>query len=281
MRPLTPEGQQQVTELAQRYGVSVDAVMTLLHALVDGHGTMAQFDHRELGGRGQWMSGGMVMVDDMFNHALKATVAGLCAELSGLVTPDLLQAQPVSSQRQSQGGRQRGGVSHTDSSQTPATVSLFVPSASGGSEAAWWPAELGAPAMSGAQQNMRYAYFPEKRRLAVAVNGTVTVYDTLDHHVSGVSQQQETGSALTFTSQHGVVVLSALLVVSGGSPDRPEGVMPHPASPAAHVPPAAVTASSQTTDIFAVLERLAELRQKGILTEEEFTTKKAELLRRI
>ena len=65
MPDLTPEGQQPVTALAQRYGVSVDAVMTLLHAVVKGHGTMAQFDQRALGGRGQWMAGGMVMVGDM------------------------------------------------------------------------------------------------------------------------------------------------------------------------------------------------------------------------
>ena len=82
MRQLTPEGQQKVTELAQRYGVSTEAVLTLLQALVHGHGTMAQFDHRELGGRGQWMHGGMVMVGDMFNQALKATVDGLCTELA-------------------------------------------------------------------------------------------------------------------------------------------------------------------------------------------------------
>jgi Mor family transcriptional regulator len=78
MHQLTPEGQQTVAELAQRYGVSIDAVMTLLHALVNGKGTMAQFAHRELGGRGQWMPGGMVMVSDMLNHALKTTVDGLC-----------------------------------------------------------------------------------------------------------------------------------------------------------------------------------------------------------
>ena len=63
---LTSEGQQHVTALAQRYGVSTEAVVTLLQALLHGHGTMAQFDHPELGGRGQWMPGGMVMVGDMF-----------------------------------------------------------------------------------------------------------------------------------------------------------------------------------------------------------------------
>jgi hypothetical protein len=41
MPPLTSEGQQKVTKLAQRYGVSTEAVLTLLQALVHGHGTMA------------------------------------------------------------------------------------------------------------------------------------------------------------------------------------------------------------------------------------------------
>ena len=34
-------------------------------------------------------------------------------------------------------------------------------------------------------------------------------------------------------------------------------------------------------DVFATIEKLAELRDKGILSEEEFATKKAELLARI
>jgi hypothetical protein len=34
-------------------------------------------------------------------------------------------------------------------------------------------------------------------------------------------------------------------------------------------------------DIFTMIERLAELRQKDILTEEEFAAKKAELLSRL
>jgi hypothetical protein len=36
-----------------------------------------------------------------------------------------------------------------------------------------------------------------------------------------------------------------------------------------------------TIDIFATIERLAELRQKGVLTEEEFAAKKSELLSRL
>jgi Short C-terminal domain len=279
MRELTPEGQQQVTELAQRYGVSIDAVMTLLRALVHGKGTMAQFEHRELGGRGQWMPGGMVMIGDMFNHALKTTVDGLCTELSRLLPPDLGQAQPARSHMHSQGiqRQQQGSLSQTDSSRMPASTSLFVPGATG-SEEEWWPADLGVPATSGAQNTMRYAYFPEKRRLAVVVHRKVTVYDTLDHQVSGVSQQQGVGSSLTFTSQHGVVALHTLPVIAS---ERPEAGISGSTNRASASPPVSDAVSAQATDIFAALERLAELQQKGILSEEEFTTKKAELLGRI
>src|ERR1700724_227089 len=84
-RQLTPEGDQAIQDLAQRYGVSIDAVKTLLFAVSAGGGTLAQFYHPELGGNGQWMSGGMTMVGDMFNHGLKAKVDGLCSELSRIV----------------------------------------------------------------------------------------------------------------------------------------------------------------------------------------------------
>jgi Short C-terminal domain len=284
MQQLTSEGQQKVTELAQRYGVSTDAVLTLLHALVHGNSTMAQFDHWELGGQGQWMRGGMVMVGDMFNQALKATIDGLCTELSSLlVACHLMQAQPARSQMQSQGTphqQQRGGVNPAAGSQAPAAVSLFV-AAPAGSAGAWWPAELGTPAASGAQNGMRYAYFPEKRRLAIAVNRHLRIYDTLDHQVSGVSQQQGTGSTLTFTSQHGVVEVNTLPIIASPRPESPDEVSPAATRPAATPPPEPDVAAAPATDIFATLERLAELRHKGILSEEEFAAKKAELLRRI
>jgi hypothetical protein len=45
---LTDQGLQKINDLAGHYGVSADAVMTLLQALLNGKGTMAQFDHREL-----------------------------------------------------------------------------------------------------------------------------------------------------------------------------------------------------------------------------------------
>lgn len=85
MHRLNAQGQQIIAELAQRYAVSSDAVLTLFDAVAAGNGSMAQFSHPDLGGSGQWMQGGMTMVGDMFNYNLKAKVDGLCAELSQLV----------------------------------------------------------------------------------------------------------------------------------------------------------------------------------------------------
>ena len=49
-----------------------------------------------------------------------------------------------------------------------------------------------------------------------------------------------------------------------------------------HRPPQTVGAPPVgQTDVFATIEKLAELRDKGILSEQEFATKKAELLARL
>lgn len=74
----------------------------------------------------------------------------------------------------------------------------------------WWPQELGEPSSSGAQNGMRYAFFPERRRLLVERDGKKTVYDSGDHQISGVSQQSGGSSSLIFTSQSGAVALDTL-----------------------------------------------------------------------
>ena len=68
---------------------------------------MVEFDHRELGGAGQWMPGGMTMVGDMFNHGLKAKVDGLCSDLSQILAgqPFVPLAAGFQSQSQGQGRR--------------------------------------------------------------------------------------------------------------------------------------------------------------------------------
>src|SRR5580700_2163302 len=106
MRQLSPAGEQAVTDFARRHGFSAEAVATMLDAVANGNGGMAQFSHPEFGGSGQWMRGGMTMIGDMFNNTLKGRVEALCADLSSLIAnqPGLIQSG--SFQSQSQGGQQ-------------------------------------------------------------------------------------------------------------------------------------------------------------------------------
>ena len=321
MQQLSPAGQQVIDDIGKRYGYSTDAVLSMLQSVINGNGGMAQFNHPEFGGSGQWMSGGMTMVSDMFNNNLKASVSNLCAELAQLVAaqPDLLRSG--SFQSQSQGGQQQNsyaiGQNNGEWQGAPAnSASLFVAPAPG-SSFDWWGPGLRWPNSTGAQNGVRYAYFAQARRLAIEVNGRVTIYDTLDHQIGGFSQQQSYGGSLSFNSQYGLIDVARLPVVSvdgvaqagqQGSPAAPATPVGAPA-PAAQTPPAAWAEPAQTAstapgetpqqantantanttntanpagmDIFAMIDKLAELRSRNILTDAEFDAKKAELLARL
>jgi hypothetical protein len=271
MQQLTAEGQRIVSDLSQRHGFSPDAVTHMLFAVLNGNGSMAQFNHPEFGGSGQWMQGGMLMLGDMFNHALKGRVDALCWEISAILAkqPGLLRSGSFQSQSQSGGGQQSQGAGAP-----MGESSLFVPDPA----SHWWPRELGAPSATGSQNNVRYAYFANTRRLAVETDGQVWVYDTLDHQIGGFSQQQGTGASILFTSQHGTVNLGSLPIISiDGHPP----VAPGPPSATAAAAPATGVPSAREADLFGAIERLADLRAKGILSDEEFTQKKAELLSRL
>ena len=289
MRQLSPSGQHAISDISQRHGFSTHAVLCMLEAVINGNGSMAQFSHPEFSGSGQWMRGGMVMVSDIFDNYLKARVDGLCNELSNLVAaqPDLVRSGSYQSQTQgSQGAcnpaqpsgafsgvRQQGGAG------SMGPVSLFV-SPVPGTSGNWWPDNLLEPNSTGAQNGVRYAYFAQAQRLAIDVGGTVTVYDTLDHQIGGFSQQQSVGGTLSFASQYGLIDVASLPVVwSTGQSPRSAATPASTQQPSSASQAAAPTGREQ--DVFAVIERLADLRAKGILSDEEFSAKKAELLSRI
>ncbi|RTE66101.1 SHOCT domain-containing protein [Amphritea opalescens] len=271
MQNLTADGQQLVNNLSQKYNLSYDAVVHMLIAVNNGSGTMAQFNCPELGGSGQWMRGGMTMVGDMFNNGLKNTVDNLCNELAN-------------------------GL---------ANLQIFVPIPQGtpGSNQ-WWPVGLGQPFSSGAQNNIRYAVFPN--RLAVELNGQVTVYNTLDNNISGVSQQQGGDTSLTFSSQYGTIAVNSLPIVSGPgiapAPQRnfaqpaqntntqsnnapnnniPANDAPAPINPPQASNPVNTPNTASIDETLQVIEKLAKLKDAGAISENEYNAKKTELLSRI
>lgn len=298
MPNLSPAGTQLVQNLAQRHNLSTDAVTHMLIAIQNGNGTMAQFNHPEFGGAGQWMRGGMTMVSDLFNNQLKGRVNNVCSDISNELANH--QATPFSGSVQSQS--QNGANSQSQAGGTMGSGnSLFASDP----EANWWPQELGVPNAIGSQNQVRYAYFAQGRRLAVKTSGDVWVYDTMDHQIGGFSQQQGSGGSITFTSQYGVVNLSSLPVISRNGVAPSIEMTPPPASsslvvpnsqPSANTTPDAVkscvasapaASNVQTTEspssdtIIATLERLGGLRDKGYVSDEEFAAKKSELLGRL
>jgi hypothetical protein len=290
MLQLSVAGKDLINGIAQRNGFSFDATLSMLQSVINGNGSMAQFNHPEFAGSGQWMRGGTTMVSDMFNNSLKGRVDGLCSELSNLVAsqPDLVRSG--SFQSQSQGGSAQnigvgngqqqsnyGGGSQQQGGGGFGAASLFVP----GTSNDWWPSDLRFPNSTGAQNGVRYAYFAQARRLVIDVGGTVTVYDTLDHQIGGFSQQQSVGATLSFNSQYGLIDVASLPVISSnGQPPRATNTQQGTAKNTASSVNSG-TGSANEQDVFATIEKLAGLRSKGILSDEEFLAKKVELLSRL
>jgi hypothetical protein len=172
----------ELDSIAAKHGFSPATVKQLYESIRAGNGAMAQFSHPELGGTGQWMRGGMIMIGDMFNQTLKGRVDALCNDLAALYFATPTATPPTAGERERSATR-------------------------------WWPAELGSPAASGGQNELEYAYFPPKNRLVVRQAKKITVYDTTGHQIGGFSQQQGGGQTLQFSSQRGTFPVSVLPVV--------------------------------------------------------------------
>ena len=238
---------------------------------------MAQFNHPEFGGGGQWMSGGMTMVSDLFNNQLKSQVDGICCDISNSLANHQSGPFVGSFQSQSQSGSSNqsqaaGGMGGTNS--------LFEPDP----EQLWWPQSLGSPAAVGSQNNSKYAYFPNIQRLAVSTSGSVWVYDTADHQIGGFGQQQGGGGGITFTSQFGTVNLNQLRVVIRNGQTVNDAPQQTPSSNFNNNAPPATNGGMNSVaneDVISSIERLGKLLQQGVVTQQEFESKKAELLQRL
>ena len=253
MKSLTKEGQQTINDIAEKYSLKVESVEAMVKAIVQGNGSMAQFNIPELGGNGQWMRGGMTMVGDMFNNSLKAKVDNLCMELSKLVSTRVIFEEPEEAVNEIK----------SQSSNTS------------------WPSVFGSPTSSGAQNNFRYAYFAPAKRLVIEEGGTRKIYDTKHHRISGVSQQQGGSRSYQFTSQEGPVDINSLSLISElGEPTQETPEMTYDVS---HGSSSKIETPAQSPEdiIIATIGKVNLLFERGQITEEEFNEKKKELLAKL
>jgi len=82
-----------------------------------------------------------------------------------------------------------------------------------------WPSELGIASTSGTSPEMRYAYFPQNRRLAVERHGILTIYDTAEYQFRGLVQAHSSETVgISILTQRGRVRLTDLATVSAATP---------------------------------------------------------------
>ncbi|GAB4120142.1 MAG: hypothetical protein OHK0057_26060 [Thermoflexibacter sp.] len=163
-------------EIAMKYDLSLGAVIMLFSGLQNTQGNQVQFNHPELGGVGQWQAG-MIMIGDMFNHALKAKINELCHELALIVKKEQ-KATPKKS-----------------------VIKNF-------------DAIYGTPALKGTQNDLKYAYYPAKDIFIIEQYGKLEKYSTEGYQVTGISQQQNYFSQdLIIQTDKGNITLSMLTKV--------------------------------------------------------------------
>ncbi|MCB0649339.1 MAG: SHOCT domain-containing protein [Saprospiraceae bacterium] len=255
------ESIQKLQKIAEKHNVSLKTVEQLALTLLRSGGGMAQFNISELGGGGQWMKGGMTMVGDMFNNQLKARVDHLCSELSQIILNGEIKIVSPKLDVDSKAEKTKN-------------TNVY-----------WW-GDIGKPNATGNQNDMAYAVFNDQKRLAIFQNGEVSIYDTKDHVIGGVGQQQGGNKSITFTSQKGNVRLEDLEKIVGDAEDKKEnnlvslqtnGGLGKSSGPA----PSERESDVTTEDIFSKIEKLGQLKDKGFISEDEFAAKKKELLSRI
>ena len=187
--------------MAGRYGVSLDAALTLLDALGQGNGAQAQFNHPDTGGMGQWSQGGMIMIRRRVQprsqtprlRALQRAGRALARAAAGAIAiaERGRRGEPV---------RRRGG-----------RIEPMV------------ARRIGQPGVDGRAK--RYCATPISPAFAGSPSsraGAFSVYDSGEHMVSQVLSGAGRRPDADFTSQLGVVRVADLPFCGGArGTDRP------------------------------------------------------------
>ena len=160
-----------IAQIAQKHALSEEAVTHLFNQLSLGHGTQAQFNHPAFGGIGQWQNG-MLMISDFSNHALKAKLTGIFAELVELYN-------------------QRGGQPTIEAKPETNT--------------------LGKPTMVATQNHLTVNYYQDRSLIVITDNqrNRAVTYSVAPHRLTGVSQQNQNNSlySLSFTNDKGQTLI--------------------------------------------------------------------------
>ncbi|MCI4661636.1 MAG: SHOCT domain-containing protein [Neomegalonema sp.] len=303
MSALSEAGRQQIEAIAARYGLSFGAVEAMARSVNAGGGTMAQFNIPELGGSGQWMAGGMTMVGDMFNSGLQSTVSNLCTELSNAMMQTVFFEAPRAAS--GQGFAQNwwpaelgspsssGGQNQMRYAYFPSTHRVAVDLGNGSPIIVLDTLDhqiggFGQQQQGGSDPFYGVSFSSQYGQFALSSLPRIAVPPASDHVASRRAHGETAASSAEIgIDQPGIEGPST----SSLAAPQPQAIKPIASSSAPVSQPGPKVPSAQMKpeadhgqdpqSILDALERLGALHQSGILTQEEFETKKAELLARL
>ena len=232
---------------------------------------------------GQWSQGGMLMIGDMFNNALE--VPGRPARATSCRRWCAVKAGRCPRPRSRNGRAPARRATRARAAARPPASACSSPApavpATGGRPSSARPLRSVPRTTSATPASLRPTGW---RSSSAALRSRCSTPRPPDHRLLPAAGRR-----------HILDLHQSARAGAGGRPAASSGrrARQHPwsAPPPAEAPTPAVTAapasqppaagSATDDEIFSRIERLAELKQKGILTEEEFAAKKGELLARL
>ena len=232
------------------------------------HGSQAQFNHPDLGGMGQWSGGGMIMIGDMFNQGLKHRVDALCNELAGLVRSNP-RSTPASRKARWRGQSVRRGIGFAEPLVAAGTGRARVGRRAERNAIRIFPALAASRSTGRSGPRIRLG-----RASAVGLFATAGRRSIADLHQP---IRRRSLADLPLVRRRADRPRSVALCARRRRRRTPQAAP----SAAAVAAPTDCACPRFSDDVLRTMERLAELRRKDILTEEEFSAEKAELLARL
>lgn len=152
--------QQGLETIANKHRVSLETVRELAEGLQASGGMWVQFHIPELGGAGKWRVNGTAFVGNGKNQVLNARVDAICRMLYELITQT------------------------DDHAKT-------VPPAQYSRPRSWWPEGWEVPTHEGKSNGVDFAYFADRKRLAIRQGVKVRYFDAGDCEIHDITFRRD------------------------------------------------------------------------------------------
>jgi hypothetical protein len=175
-----------ISSLAKKYGLPSEIVQQLAYEMQKNRGEAVRFDIEYLGGKGRWKLNQSASVGNGFDVELNNFITDLCSDLSDHIRADAANVDDDDDdEAPTIPSRPRGNSALDDTIGIP-PLSL--------KPNVWWPEDFGdEPDMTGHVGEIRYAYFPQRRRLVLRQGLRNRIFDTANFDVQEIAVGTESG----------------------------------------------------------------------------------------